>query len=1398
MNNCSTQQIKFTNGEGWHFQSEWNYTQTEYPDDMSIYSLFKQQAERTPESIALDFEDGQLTYRELNKCADRLSHNLMKLGIGSEMVVGIISDISSVTIVGLLAILKAGGAYMPLDPAYPWERLSFMMEDAQASVLLAPKKHLNTLPPDHGFKTFALDSCMGAKLISDEFLKNQQYSGSAENLAYVMYTSGSTGIPKGVAVTHRNVSRLVFNTNYISLKSTDRVAQLSNIAFDAATFEIWGALLHGARLIGVSRDIALSPLRFSAYIRERKISVMFLTTALFNQIVREYPDAFCTLRYLLFGGETVNPKWVKIVCENGSPKNLLHVYGPTECTTFSTWYPIREVSENAATVPIGRPISNTQVHILDKDLVPLPLGIPGEMYIGGPGVAMGYLNRPDLTREKFIPDPFSKESGARLYRTGDFALFLPDGNIKFIGRMDNQVKIRGFRIELCEIETTLSQCPDVDQVTTVIREDRPGDKKLVAYIIPASGCRRSEVELRKYLGERLPTFMIPSSFVFMDAFPLTPNGKVDRNALPVPEISGAGDQPRTSMERILSEIWGRVLGIKYVGINDNFFEMGGHSLLAVEVISRVREQLNLEIPVSRFFNNPTISGLATLMEKHSCNQIHAAIQPIPRDRTFLLSYPQQQMWFLCRLYPDDPVYNETCSFRLGKIDQNILEKSLTEIVRRYEILRTTFEIKRSSIIQVIHEPMPFPLRKIDLRDIPGGRREMEALRLAEEELKKPFDLSTGPLLRGTLIRLHDHDFRLFIAIHHIVTDGVSMYDVFFPELEVIYAAFSSGLPSPLPESTVQYADFSAWQREQLNKETLAPHLEYWEKQLVDLPVLKLPTDRQYSAEMTFRGDRECLSLGRELTDALKSFSRERGTTLFTTLSAVFHALLHRYTGQEDLVTGTFTAGRDRHEIQGCMGDFLNTLVIRVDLSGNPTVIELLDRVRKTIADALDHQDLPFDVLVASLQPKREAGRNPLFQVAFVLEPPLPKRETAWSLSQLDIHSGTSKFDLTLELEDCPEGIIGRCEYSTDLFDASTIKRMIGHFKVLLEGFIANPQQHISELPILTEAERHQILVEWNDTCVEYPRNRCIHHLFDEQTEKSPGAVSVVFEDKQLTYRKLNAQANRLARYLQSLGVGPEVLVGICMDRSVEMIIGLLAILKAGGAYVPLDPAYPEERIAYMIEDSGTRIVLIGENIATDTFQREDSCIATVCLDRDLSVIKGYDSSAPSSDVSPYNLAYVLYTSGSTGRSKRVAIEHRSPVALIHWGSRVYSLEELSGVSAGTSICFDLSVFEIFLPLAVGGKVILTRNPLEIPENENTTLINTVPSVMEQILRSRKIPDSVITVNLAGEPLFSTLVDKIYEKKTIQKVYDLYGPSEDTTYSTYPATKRRAGNLRETD
>ncbi|MEL7406747.1 MAG: amino acid adenylation domain-containing protein, partial [Cyanobacteria bacterium J06558_2] len=1071
------------------------------------------------------------------------------------------------------------------------------------------------------------------------------------------------------------------------------------------------------------------------------------------------------------------------------------------------------------TISIGKPIANTQVYILDSYGSLLPPGIMGELYVGGDGLAQGYLNLPELTQEKFIPNPFitnnednNPVTSAKLYRTGDLARWLPDGNIEFIGRIDYQVKIRGFRIELGEIEAVIGQNPAVAAAVVLVREELTDFRSLVAYIVPEAEQTVASSELRQFLEAKLPNYMIPSVFITLEELPLNPNGKVDRKVLlssklvsiPSSEMVPAS----TPSEHLLARIWSEILGLEQVSVNHNFFELGGHSLIATRVASQIRQVFEVELPLRSLFEHPTIAGLASEIDQaiKSDSEIDVTpIEKVSRSEKIPLSYAQQRLWFLTQLEPDNPFYNISAAVRLqGHLNPDALQQSFNTIITRHEILRTTFQTTEEGEALAVISPVEFStIPLIDLSDIPTGKKTTETQQQIEIEAQQPFDLSREELIRIKLLRLSAEEHIVLLTMHHIISDGWSI-GVLVREIAVLYQALSQGKTSPLPQLPIQYVDFAAWQRQWLQGEVLERQQNYWLQQLENAPrVLELPTDRLRPAVQTFRGANHSFNLSPELFTALNQLSQQQGSTLFMTLLAGFQTLLWRYTAQEDIVVGSPIANRNRAEIEGLIGFFVNTLILRTNLEENPSFTELLQRVRETALGAYAHQDFPFELLVEKLQPERDLSRTPLFQVMFILQnAPMSALELPdLTLTSIGSDRATAKFDLTLSMSETESGLSGNFEYNTDLFEPETIERMAGHLETLLKAIVANPQQRLSDLPLLTEPERQQLLVEWNDTYLDYPQDKCIHQLFEEQVGKTPDAVALVFEDEQLTYQELNTRANQLAHYLKTLGVQPEVKVGIYVERSVEMFIGLLAILKAGGAYVPLDPSYPPERISFIFQDSQLKILLTQQHLIKNLPPHQ---IKFVCLDSDRENISQQSPQNLLNRCSRDSLAYIIYTSGSTGQPKGVVVGHGNVVRLFAATDSWYRFTQHDIWTQFHSIAFDFSVWEIWGALIYGGKLLvvpywLSRSPegfYQLLVTHQVTILNQTPSAFRQLMQVEESCQDNQSLNLrkvifGGEALPIESLKPWFDRHGDQspQLINMYGITETTVHVTYrPLTK----------
>jgi amino acid adenylation domain-containing protein len=1359
--------------------SAWNDT-AGAGSESNLFELFAAQAERTPEAVAVVYEEEQTTYRELKERATALAHHLASLGVGPESLVGVAAERSTDMVAGLLGVLGAGGAYLPLEPGLPRQRLAMILEDARPAVLLTHRSQAGALP---------LDDLPGTRLAwLDETASSRSALArpSPDNAAYVIYTSGSTGRPKGVVNSHRGIlNRLLWMQEAFGLDAGETFLQKTPFGFDVSVPEFFAPLILGARLV-VARPEGH---RDSAYlvrlVQQERITTIHFVPSMLPFFLDEAGVAGCrSLRRVLVSGEAL-PWEVEQRCLEVLPVPLVNLYGPTEAAVEVTVWECQP-SARPRPVPIGRPIRNTQIDVVGRRLEAMPSGAVGELAIGGVQVARGYLGRPELTAERFVPDPFSETGGARLYRTGDLCRHLRSGEIEYLGRLDDQVKIRGFRIEPREIEIALAAHPQVREAAVVVRHGG-AEPALLACVVLREGEGAGAAALRDFLAARLPPSMVPS-FAFGAALDRLPNGKLDRRALarwtPAAEPARHVLAPRTPLEELLAGLFAEVLGVERIGAEDSFFEQGGHSLAALRLIARVREALGVELPLSRIFETPTVAALATAVEGASRSGAPPLV-PVSRETPLPLSFAQQRLWFIHRLEPASPVYNMPAAIHLrGRLDRAVLAAALTEVARRHESLRTRFAAGPAGPAQVIDPPAPVLLPEIDLASLPADRREEEARRLAREEALRPFDLAGGALLRTTLVRLGEEERLLLLTMHHVISDGWSLR-VLARELGALYDAFSQRRPSPLPELEIQYADYAVWQRTWLQGDVLEAELAHWRARLADAPpVLGLPLDRPRPAVMSSRGASRALALPPALLESLQALARQQGVTLFMAALAAFQALLARAGDTEDVSVGTPVAGRGQVRTEGLIGFFVNALVMRTDLSGEPSFAALLPRVREMALAAYAHQDLPFEKLVEELQPRRDLSHPPLFQVSFALdaEPPAALRLGAVEAALWPLAQETEKLDLSLTLGVDAAGLSGTLGFRTDLFDGATIERLAGAFVRLLSGAVAEPQRCLSELPLLSAAERQQALVEWNDTIRPFPETT-LQEAFERQAELHPDLPAVVAGGLVLTYRELDARAGRLARRLAALGVGPEVPVALAFERSAAVMVAILGVLKAGGAYLPLDPGQPAERLAAMLEAAGQPLLLT---------ERDLEAAADPVTHQTTRAIPG-------------NLAYVLHTSGSTGKPKGVCCTHRGVLNLLAEFARRQPLAPGSRGSLWTSLSFDVSVYEIFAPLLAGGSVHIVPEAIRqesgsfldwlIEERIDSAYVPPfmVAALLERLERTGG--DCSLRRLLVGvEPIPEAQLARIAELCPGLAIINGYGPTEATICATlYDIDPRRVSS-----
>ena len=1311
---------------------EWNDTAKIFPNDACIHKLFEAQVERTPDANAVSFRDQQLTYGELNRRANQVAHYLQRLGVGPETLVGICMERSLDMLVGLLGVLKAGGAYVSLDPNHPAERLAFMLQDTNAPVLLTHQRSSESGRDSHP-RLPILDSqlkviCLDAEreIIARESEENPCSDLSMDNLAYVIYTSGSTGKPKGVTITHRALHNFAVSARAsFALFPGDRVLQFASISFDAAAEEIYPTLISGAGLVLRTDSMLASVASFLEHCAEWRVTVLDLPTAYWHEltdkmIAENLPAPEC-LRLVIIGGERANSErfaqWRNAV---GDRVRLLNTYGPTETTVVATtWESVgsAELDCTAREIPIGRPIANAQIYILDAYLQPMPAGARGDLYIGGTGLARGYLNRPDFAAASFIPNPFS-DTGARLYKTGDLARYLPDGNIEFLGRKDNQIKIRGFRIELEEIEAVLAHHPSVREAAVVAREEASGDKRLVAYVVPGEQAALGTDDVRGFVKEKLPDYMVPSAFVLLNALPLTPNGKVDRKALPAPDqhrpAVGAFGAPRSPVEEILGEIWADVLKLDQVGLRDNFFELGGHSLLATQVMSRVQKAFQVELPLRSLFESPTLGEFAERIdalrrEGHGIAQ--PPIVPVAREKELPLSFAQERLWFLDQLEPNSSVYNMSGAYRVsGGLDIGALERSMNEIVRRHEALRTTFRSVDGAPRQVIAAELMLPLPVIDLSEHSSSAREGEARQYAAEFVRRPFDLSQGPLMRAALVCLGEQEHILLLSMHHIVSDGWSMA-IFFRELSLLYEAYANGQASPLAELPVQYVDYAVWQRNWLQGEVLESQLAYWKKQLANISPLKLATDRPRPFVQTFHGKRESLNLPQDLTQALKQIGRKQGASLFMILLAALQILLHRLTAQEDIVVGSPIAGRNRTEAEGLIGFFLNSLVLRANLSGDPTFSQLLDQVRSVCLEAYAHQDVPFEKLLEELRPERDLSRTPFFQV-FLNMVNLGDRVRPAGLKLEPISHAAeaeSKFDLTIYARERAGSLHLNWVYNADLFDRERIRELLSQYETLLAAIAEQPAAGIHAYSLVTAAAEEVLPNPTEPLACDW--KGAVHDKMSQHSESFPDRIAISDPSGEWTYAELDARSNELANYLLENSVQREDIIAIYGHRSAALPWALLGVFKAGAAFLILDPAYPPARLIQYVRGAKPRGFIslnAAGAISTDLEQAlEETIRCRIALPK-LSRSKAegpfenYSSEDPKIKILPEDLAYISYTSGSTGEPKGVQGRHGPLSHFLPWQAAHFGLTPADRFSLLSGLSHDPLHREILTALWVGG------------------------------------------------------------------------------------------------
>nr|WP_150788798.1 non-ribosomal peptide synthase/polyketide synthase [Pseudomonas aeruginosa] len=1372
---------------------------SEYPAGQGVHRLFEAQAGLTPDAPALLFGEERLSYAELNALANRLAWRLREEGVGSDVLVGIALERGVPMVVALLAVLKAGGAYVPLDPQYPADRLQYMIDDSGLRLLLSQQSVLARLPQSDGLQSLLLDDL--ERLVHGYPAENPDLPEAPDSLCYAIYTSGSTGQPKGVMVRHRALTNFVCSiARQPGMLARDRLLSVTTFSFDIFGLELYVPLARGASMLLASREQAQDPEALLDLVERQGVTVLQATPATWRMLCdSERVDLLrgCTL---LCGGEALAEDLAARM--RGLSASTWNLYGPTETTIWSARFRLGEEARPF----LGGPLENTALYILDSEMNPCPPGVAGELLIGGDGLARGYHRRPGLTAERFLPDPFAAD-GSRLYRTGDLARYRADGVIEYLGRIDHQVKIRGFRIELGEIETRLLEQDSVREAVVVAQPGVAGPT-LVAYLVPteaalvgAESARQQELRsaLKNSLLAVLPDYMVPAHMLLLENLPLTPNGKINRKALPLPDASAVRDAhvaPEGELERAMAAIWSEVLKLGHIGRDDNFFELGGHSLLVTQVVSRVRRRLDLQVPLRTLFEHSTLRAYAQVVAQLA-PAAQGGIVRCARDASPQLSFAQERQWFIWRLDPHSAAYNIPVALRLkGPLRRDALQGALDLLVQRHETLRTTFLEHDGAPRQVIHPTLPIAIEE---RRPPVAGEDLKGL--VETEAHRPFDLQRGPLLRVLLLPLATDECVLVLTLHHIIADGWSM-QVLVDELIRVYAALRHDQPPALAELPIQYADFAAWQRQWMDGGERERQLNYWVSRLGgEQPLLELPSDRPRPQQQSHRGRRIGIPLPAELAEALRRLAQAEQGTLFMLLLASFQALLHRYSGQNDIRVGVPIANRNREETEGLIGFFVNTQVLRAELDGQLPFRELLRQVRQAVVEAQGHQDLPFEQLVDALQPERSLSHAPLFQVMYNHQRDDHRGSRFATLGELEVEDlawdvQTAQFDLTLDTYESSNGLLAELTYATDLFDASSAERIAGHWLNLLRSIVARPEARIAELKLLDEAEARADLLQWNPHPQDFPPASCLHRQIERQAAERPRATAVVYGERALDYGELNLRANRLAHRLIELGVGPDVLVGLAAERSLEMIVGLLAILKAGGAYVPLDPRYPSDRLGYMIEDSGIRLLLT-QRAARERLPLGEG-LPCLLLDAEHEWA-GYPESDPQSAVGVDNLAYVIYTSGSTGKPKGTLLPHGNVLRLFDATRHWFGFSADDAWSLFHSYAFDFSVWEIFGALLHGGRLVIvphetSRSPedfLRLLCRERVTVLNQTPSAFKQLMQvacaGQEVPPLALRhVVFGGEALEVQALRPWFERfgDRAPRLVNMYGITETTVHVTY--------------
>ena len=1330
---------------------KFNNNKTEYPSDKTVINLFEEQVFKTPDNIAIVFDKDNITYNELNNKANMLANKLLDYGVRNGDFVAILANRSVEVIVGILATLKVGAAYVPIDPKYPEDRIQYIIKDCNPKVMLIYKANIDTYISVIDLSE-EFDSC--------EKIKVPSRIDNADSLAYCIYTSGTTGKPKGVLIENRSIVRLVKNTNYIVFDENSIVMQTGSMAFDASTFEVWGPLLNGGRLVLASKDVITNKNQLKEYLSNYKVNTMWLTSTLFNQMIQIDNAMFDSLKYLLIGGEKLSETHVAIMKSRNNNVKLINGYGPTENTTFTTTY---EIPNDFKTIPIGKPIANTQVYIMNKGKL-CGIGVPGELCIAGDGLSRGYLNESELNKEKFVSNPFGK---GKLYYSGDLARWIQDGNIEYISRIDEQVKIRGFRIELDEIDKVIRKINFVKDAAVIVKTDKNGDKAIYAYIV--SDKKISAAKIKEILGNSLPDYMIPSYIAQIDEIPVTNNGKLDKRALP--DIKNRSEreyvEPRNDIEAIVCRVFEEVLNIEKVGIKDDFFELGGHSLRATRAVNRIEAETSAIITLKDLFKLRTVEKISDLIRNASDNE-YEHIPKAEQKNYYKMSSAQKRIYLICEMDTSSISYNMPNCLRIkGEINAEKMRKAIISLIKRHEILRTVFIVQDGEPVQVIKDSCD-----LDFEYINDNRSKEEVI----NNFVKPFDLSKGPLFRIKVIRDNDSSLILFDS-HHIISDGMSM-EIIIKELLNLY------YDERLEDIPCQYKDYSEWM---LNRD-LSSQREYWLKEFEDeIPVLDMPLDFKRPVEQSFRGETVSLSVNEKEKELIKNFVNKTKTTEYMLFLASAMILLSKYSRQDDIVIGSPISGRTHRDTENILGMFVNTLALRGKPNKDKKFSEFLEEVKNSCIKAYDNQDYPFEELIEDIDIQRDISRNPLFDVMLAVQNNervdlVFNNEKA---EYINLENNIAKFDLTFNIYENAKNFNITLDYCTDLYKKLTAESILKHFKYIIMQVIDNPEILISDIKIATEIECNEIIKVFNNTYSDYPKNTTVHELFEEQVKKTPENLAIIFKDKKLTYKELNEKANKLAIKLREKGVKADSVVAIIAEKSIEMIIGIIATLKAGGAYLPIDSEYPLDRIEYILEDSKP-LVLLGKVNGINKINFNGSVLD---INKE---IEGWEDCPNIKNINVCtDLAYIIYTSGTTGKPKGVLIENRNIVRLVK-NTNYIVFDENSILMQTGSMAFDASTFEVWGPLLNGGRLVLASkdvitNKNQLKEYLSNYKVNTLwltSALFNQMIQTdNAMFDNLKYLLTGGEKISETHVAIMKSRNNNVKLINCYGPTENTTFTT---------------